>query len=192
MSAAASKEKGDQFEKRVQRLLQRAGKWRVRRDVVLRDKFGNISQIDLTYGLLRTTYVECKNYSGPVPLEMVAKFKEVLALNNVPLSRGLFVTSSNYVPRATTIGVRTIDGNELNQWEKSVRGRWLVRRSFQATLLFTAVPLVGYALWNNKNEFSRFNYQQLLDPKWWQSNVTRQYEDAKKEAQKITKRIFQK
>lgn len=32
-------------------------------------------------------YIECKDYKDHVPLEMVAKFKSVLELNNIPLSQ---------------------------------------------------------------------------------------------------------
>lgn len=79
------------------------GKWNVKRNLTLIDKFGNISQIDVRYGLFFKKYIECKNYSGkPVPLEDVAKFKEVLKLNNIPISRGIFITTSYYVPRAST------------------------------------------------------------------------------------------
>ena len=74
-------------------------------------------------GLVRRVYVECKCYSGPVPLSDVAKFASVLELNGVPLSRGIFITNSWYVPRATTIGVRTVDGAELARWRQRARRR---------------------------------------------------------------------
>jgi hypothetical protein len=53
--------------------------------VILRDSHGNISEIDVIAGTFFKTYVECKNYSGSVPLEAVAKFKEVLSLNGITL-----------------------------------------------------------------------------------------------------------
>ena len=44
----------------------------------LQDKNGNLSEIDIVTGWLFKTYVECKKYdSQSVPLEDVAKFKEV-------------------------------------------------------------------------------------------------------------------
>lgn len=92
------------------------------RNLILRDSFGNISQIDVCFGLFRRYYVECKNYSSNVPLEGlkkqkmslsklcsdffflkdVAKFKEVLTLNRIPISRGIFVTTAGFTPRALT------------------------------------------------------------------------------------------
>ena len=45
---------------------------------------GNWSEIDLTFGLFRTYYVECKAYTTKsVPLSDVTKFKEVLVSINV-------------------------------------------------------------------------------------------------------------
>jgi hypothetical protein len=92
-----NKVKGDQLEYRIVKLYKNLGKWNVRHDVTIVDKFGNKSQIDVTYGLFFRKYIECKNYSGPVPLEMVAKFKEVLILNNIPVRRGIFITTSTYL-----------------------------------------------------------------------------------------------
>src|SRR4051794_18011675 len=59
-----------------------------------------------------------KNYSTPVPLSDVAKFKEVLALNDIPFARGVFVTTNTFVPRATTIGIPCIDGKQFRLMEK--------------------------------------------------------------------------
>eukprot|EP01133_Synstelium_polycarpum_P001474 gene1474-1712_t len=101
---AANKKKGIGFEKTVADILEKRMEFGVKRNVILTDKYGNKSEIDIVYGYFSKTYVECKNYLGPVPLSDVAKFKEVLALNNISLSKGLFITSSTYVPRATTIG----------------------------------------------------------------------------------------
>jgi restriction endonuclease Mrr len=114
----SSHKKGLSFEKRIVKMFKRLGYWNVKHNVTLRDKFGNISQIDLTFGLFRTFYVECKAYENSVKLEEVAKFKEVLNLNGIPLSRGIFITTSSFVPRAKTIGVKTIDGVELKELEK--------------------------------------------------------------------------
>src|SRR5690348_17268905 len=75
MKDRTTKYRGDQLEKRVERLYKRLGKFNVKRNLVITDKFGNISQIDVVYGMFFRTYIECKNYSGPVPLEDVAKFK---------------------------------------------------------------------------------------------------------------------
>ena len=103
--APTSKDRGDALEARVQRLLVASGAWRVRRNLVLVDRAGNRSQVDLAYGLLRPVLVECKNYGAsgrPVPLEDAAKFKEVLRLHGFAPSRGLLVTTSTFSPRALT------------------------------------------------------------------------------------------
>lgn len=111
-------DRGLSLEKRVVRLFRNQGKWNVKHDVKLHDRNGNLSQIDVTYGLFFPTYIECKSYENkPVPLEDVAKFKEVLSLNGISLNRGLFITTSTYTPRATTIGIKTIDGNQLEALE---------------------------------------------------------------------------
>jgi hypothetical protein len=52
----------------------------------------------------------------------VAKFKEVLQLNGIPVSRGLFITSSTFSPRARHIGVACLDGEEFAALES--RGLW--------------------------------------------------------------------
>lgn len=78
-----TKEKGDRLEKRVEDLYRKMGKFNVTRNVVLKDGYGNISQIDVTYGIFFKKYIECKNYTGTVALENVAKFKEVLLLNGI-------------------------------------------------------------------------------------------------------------
>ena len=44
----------------------------------------------------------------------------MLRPHHIPKSRGLFVTTSTYTPRATTIGITCIDGAGLERLEKSV------------------------------------------------------------------------
>ena len=65
-----------------------------------------------------TLYVECKQYAAHnrIELDLVAKFKEVCSLNNIPLRNTLFVTTSTFVPRALTVGVPTVDGAQLNKY----------------------------------------------------------------------------
>ena len=116
---ASMKARGDRLEKRVVTLLKRLGRLNVQRSVVVVDIHGNRSEIDVMYGFVFKTYVECKNYTGPVPLEQVAKFKEVLALNGIPARRGIFITNSYYVPRAKHIGIKCIDGEELAKLERT-------------------------------------------------------------------------
>jgi len=156
-----SKEKGDALEIRVQNLCKRMGKWNVKRDLTLKDKNGNISQIDVRYGIFFKTYIECKNYSShPVPLSDVAKFKEVLTLNNIPYRNGLFITTSYYVPRATTIGIKTVDGKQLVRMEKRaiyVRfSRYLIYLLLLLGIVFTVLDYkssnMGFKAWFKKRK----------------------------------------
>lgn len=159
-----TKVKGDAFEMRVERLYKKLGKWNVKRNVILYDRFGNQSQIDLTYGYFRKTYIECKNYSDSVPLEMVAKFKEVLNLNKISTKRGIFITSSQYVPRATTIGIKTIDGIQLKQLEKSASRKQITRRLFSLFCFgFLALELSGTT--NIRKTISENHYYKETKPK---------------------------
>ncbi len=135
-----AKEKGDRLEWRVVNLYKKLGKWNVKHDVTLKDKNGNTSQIDVVYGLLYRKYVECKNYSGPVPLEMVAKFKEVLQLNGISPRRGVFITTSTYAPRSTTIGIKTIDGTQLQRMERNAFNTYVTKRILMAIMAVS----VGY------------------------------------------------
>lgn len=145
--AVTSKQKGDALEMQVERILRREGHWRVRRNIELRDSHGNRSQIDVMYGLLRRRYVECKNYASDnkVPLDDVAKFKEVLRLNGISPSRGLFVTTSSFTPRALTTGIRTIDGDQLKAWERSSR-RGAAMRSVWRFALWVLAPAASLVL----------------------------------------------
>lgn len=79
---------GRNFEDRVAQYFRTSLKFNVKKNVVLRDRFGNKSEIDIVYGIFFKRYVECKAYSNKiVPLHDVAKFKEVLLMNDIPLSR---------------------------------------------------------------------------------------------------------
>ena len=132
------------MENRVVRAVKRGlSPYPVSRNVILVDPHGNRSEIDVVYGpWWWRTYVECKAYHGSgnaVGLEEVAKFKEVLALNGISPRRGLFVTTTRYVPRARTVGVRTLDGPEFAAWEAS----W-VRQGYWRRL--GGVALVGCGL----------------------------------------------
>ena len=61
------------------------------------------------------------------------------ARTGIPLRRGLFITTSTYVPRARTIGVRTIDGSELVAWERNAK--WLLAGRAIVSALVVGVPL---------------------------------------------------
>jgi hypothetical protein len=51
----------------------------------------------------------------------------VLRLNGIPIRHGIFITTSTFTPRATTIGVKTIDGTQLRRMERTARVRGLLR-----------------------------------------------------------------
>ena len=110
--------RGKQLEERVARILTAEGRGKVTTNVILRDHFGNRSEIDVVCGRIFKTYIECKNYSRrTIPLEDVAKFKSVLELNGIPMSRGMLVSTGEFTPRARTIGIRCVNGKELDKWE---------------------------------------------------------------------------
>ena len=126
----ASQRKGIILEKRVAKIFEQEGKRNIQRNVILKDRHGNRSEIDVVFDTYPSwspwkgrKYVECKNYVGSVPLEDVAKFKAVLELNGIDDSKGIFVTTSKFSPRcaAHAGNIQCIDGDELKRWEKRVR-----------------------------------------------------------------------
>ena len=144
---STNKEAGDALESRVARILAMEGRWNIRRNVHVRDRFGNRSEIDVMHGIFFQRCIECKNYAHDhsVPLEAVAKFKEVLQLNGYSLRRSLFVTTSTFVPRALTIDVPTMDGKALAAWESRARRRQRLRRAVGAALVvlsLSALPVL--------------------------------------------------
>ena len=132
----------------MRNILVAEGRINVRTNVMLRDRNGNLSEVDVACGFssppwswvvpTRTMYIECKEYaaSNPVSLDAVAKFKEVLILNNIPAHRGLVVTTSRFSPRATTIGVPTMNGEQLKVWEKAALASKSRRKGAAACILF--------------------------------------------------------
>lgn len=66
---------GKELEERVARMLKKRGHINIKMNQRVKDKNGNLSEFDIVYGWPVRHYVECKNYSHPVKLEMVAKFK---------------------------------------------------------------------------------------------------------------------
>ena len=94
--------KGSDLERRVKRILESEGRPNVRTNVLLKDKNGNLSEIDVMCGYRfipgSQLYIECKAYKkgNAVSLDAVSKFKEVLLLNGIPLHRGLVVTTSRF------------------------------------------------------------------------------------------------
>lgn len=75
-------DKGQELEERVAKMLRRRGHLNVKKNVRVKDKNGNWSEFDVVYGWPIRHYVECKNYSSSVKLEMVAKFKVCVAVSN--------------------------------------------------------------------------------------------------------------
>lgn len=70
---------GKQLEERVARMLRKRGHINIKMNQRIKDKNGNWSEFDIVYGWPIRHYVECKNYSHPVKLEMVAKFKVIFS-----------------------------------------------------------------------------------------------------------------
>jgi hypothetical protein len=138
---------GDILEKRVVALLATLGKRGVRKNVMMRDSNGDLSEIDVAFGWLRPRYIECKHYAPnhPVPLEDVAKFKSVLQLNRISPGRGIFITTSYFTPRATKIGIRTIDGAQLRAWEQSAQRWWYIRMAARG--LLGSATVAAIVLW---------------------------------------------
>lgn len=77
------------LEERVVEIYRRLGYFMVKRSVMVKDHFGNLSEIDVRAGVFVRRYVECKNYSAThaVPFSDVAKFKSVLELNDIPITK---------------------------------------------------------------------------------------------------------
>lgn len=174
-----NQEKGLALEKRVELLYKRLGKWNVKRDVKLIDGYGNLSQIDVTYGRFFRVYIECKNYGDkPVPLSDVAKFKEVLILNNISPSRGIFITTSTYVPRALTIGIKTIDGTQLKRLERFARVYSIIRK-----LIWLGI--IGGASWWLYNNWT----DDFLTQKHWEKQYSQWSKQAKLWYKDLKKRL---
>ena len=72
---------GKQLEERVARMLKKRGHINIKMNQRVKDRNGNLSEFDIVYGWPFRHYVECKNYSHPVKLEMVAKFKVVFVFS---------------------------------------------------------------------------------------------------------------
>ncbi len=110
--------KGIDFEKEVASLYRSLGKKGVEHNVHL--KYDNIhSQFDISYGLNKKYFVECKyRSSGSVPLSDVATFAAKLLLHNISYKRGIMVTNSSYDVRSHEYAKKTkitlIDRDKLS------------------------------------------------------------------------------
>jgi hypothetical protein len=74
----------------------------------------------------------------------VAKFKEVLNLNRISIRRGIFITTSTFVPRALTIGIKTIDGSQLRRLERIASVVRVVRFFFYGSTVGVALAAAMY------------------------------------------------
>jgi hypothetical protein len=124
-------QKGTEFELYVVRLFKDLGKHNIKHDQKKKKKrFRKESlnfQIDLTYGILKKYYVECKyKTKGNVGLEEVAKFQSVLSILKIPTKQGIMVTNQNYTARAEYYAVKqeiTIyNRKDLLKLDKKSRG----------------------------------------------------------------------
>lgn len=152
----------------------------VRQSVILTDRFGDKSEIDIIYGLFWKRYVECKTYSSKlVPLSDVAKFKEVLQLNKIPIERfvapfilrflrffspfttanpshhvyrGLIITSGDYAPRCRNIGIECWDGKDFGKQER----KWIWIRRFRVftvrSVIATGAAVFLYSMMDDSRD----------------------------------------
>jgi len=63
--------------------------------------------------IIQLKYFGKKKKNSTFPLQEVSKFAEVLRQNHIPLSSGLFVTTSRFLPRCQHVGIKLIDGQQL-------------------------------------------------------------------------------
>lgn len=120
--------KGISFEKKVARLYQKLGKKGVEHNVHLRQDTIH-SQFDVSYGVRRRYFVECKyRSSGVVPFSEVATFAAKLYLHNIPSKQGIMVTNSSYDTRGEIYAKKKkiilIDGKKFSSLQSSPRVWW--------------------------------------------------------------------
>ncbi|MBU0665956.1 MAG: restriction endonuclease [Nanoarchaeota archaeon] len=120
-----SQEKGFVFEKFIVEMLKDLGKKNIQHNQQKKKKriFGEDLrfQIDITYGVFRKHYVECKyKEKNNVGLEDVAKFRSVLEIMEIPYNRGLMVTNKYYTERAKYYAkknhIKLYNRNDLMSW----------------------------------------------------------------------------
>lgn len=157
---------GKKLEEQVASLLRKEGFRDVQLNTRVKDANGNWSEIDvigknrslinrfftipayLPYGA-RQIFVECKQYNPDLRVSLgdVSKFKEVLQLNKININQGLFVTTSTYVPRAGTIGIRTVDGSQLKRWNRKHRVESQAYTSFKNSVRMITVFAVLWVVY---------------------------------------------
>ena len=197
------KAKGDALERRVAAALRRQGYRNVEVGVHFVDADGRRSEVDVcarspwsppSWALPKRwvwphLIVECKNHSKPIPLEDVAKFREIariLRLGGEGRPRGafqhalwgqrpLFVANGAYTPRARSVpGIRTLDRAELLAWEKSARSsrRWRWTRRAVLISVFGAAGAVALGCANER--VGRPSANQLRARAWERSREAQQ------------------
>ena len=82
---------------------------------------------------MRKKYIECKNYEHKVPLEEVAKFKEVVSQNHIPKRKCLFVYKNELTERCKHIGIKTVKYSSLRN--KVIMTVWGKRAVFTAAVV---------------------------------------------------------
>ena len=116
------------FEKRIEQLYLDLGKKGVEHNVHFRHN-GIHSQFDVSYGLRKRYFIECKyRSSGSVQFSEVATFAAKLFLHNSPYKRGIMVTNAYYDTRSKAYakkrGLKLIDGKKLCSLEKRSLSLW--------------------------------------------------------------------
>lgn len=119
---------GLSFEKRVESLYIKLGKKNVRHNIHLRYDSAR-SQFDLSHGVYKKYFVECKfRSSGNVLFSDVATFVAKLYLHDIPYNRGVMVTNVSYDKRTKVfskkIGLELIDGEKLVYMENKPLTLW--------------------------------------------------------------------
>jgi len=110
------KKKGDSLEIFIEHLFKDLGKRRVRRNKIYKKKDFK-AQIDIVYGLVSPSFVECKNYANLVTYSDFMKFVGVCE-NFYPKDR-IMVTTSDFEGRcyhdAHKYNVKLINGHQLRK-----------------------------------------------------------------------------
>lgn len=171
--------KGELLERKVAKALKKAGKHNIKTNLLIYDKNRNRSEIDIRYGLIFRKYVECKNYDGQVPLEMVTKFKEVLKQNKIPLRKGIFVNANgDYSPRCYNARIKLYS---FKQFEKK-----LTFQKWRRRIVYSALCLSLFLGYQAKKEYDSLNWFE----KWrFNKKVEKQVEKSKEYVNDFVKDI---
>lgn len=177
-----TKEKGYTLERKVARALANNGEKRIKTNISMYDKEGDRSEIDVVYGRLFKTYIECKNYDGQIPLKEVSKFAEVLRQNKIPLKKGILISQHNkYSPRCKKVGVNIYT---IKEFEKRLRNSKWAKRIIYASIILSAL---AYGAIKHEN----VEYNKIKEEA--QKTITKKVEESKEyiqdKADEITNKI---